>query len=190
MNNLYGGAMMLPIPTQGFKFLNEEEFQEIGNIENHPDDAEDGFTLAVDLEYPKELHDFHNAYPLATEALEINDTMLSPLQQEFPRQPPQIKLTPNLRDKAKYIIHYRNLKYYIKMGMRGKRVHRVLKCKQRPWLKRYIDYNTNCRARSKCDFEKNFYKLMNNSVFGKTQENLRNNNQTRNSCKTDSKTII
>ena len=89
MNNLYGCAMRLPMPAHHFKFLNEEEFQEIDNIENHPDDAEDGFTLEVDLEYPKELHDFHNAYPLASEALEINETMLSPFQQEFPRQPPQ-----------------------------------------------------------------------------------------------------
>ena len=173
MNNLYGGAMMLPMPTHGFKFLNEEELGEITNIQNHPDDAEDGFTLEVDLEYPNELHDFHNAYPLAPEALEIDETMFSPLQRGFPKQPPQIKLTPNLRDKTKYIIHYRNLKYYIKMGMRIKKVHRVLKFKQRAWLKEYIDYNTKCRARSKSDFEKNFYKLMNNSVFGKTQENLR-----------------
>ena len=59
------------------------------------------------------------------------------------------------------------------MGMQIKRVHRVLKFRQRPWLKRYIDYNTNCRARSKCDIEKIFYKLVNNSAFGKTQENLR-----------------
>ena len=173
MNNLYGAAMVFPMPTHGFKFLSEKEFQEIGNIENHPDDAEDGFVFEVDLEYPKELHDFHNAYPLAPEGLKIDETMLSPLQQKFPRQPPQMKLTPNLRDKTKYIIHYRNLKYYLKMGMRIRRVHRILAFKQRPWLKQYIDYNTKCRARSKCDFEKNFYKLMNNSVFGKTQENLR-----------------
>ena len=173
MNNLYGRAMVLPLPTHDFKFLTKEEFREIDNIQNHPDDAEDGFILEVDLEYPKELHDLHNDYPLASEALEIDETMLSPLQQEFPKQPPQIKLTPNLRDKTKYIVHYRNLKYYLKMGMRIKKIHRVLKFKQRPWLKQYIDYNTNCRANSKSRFQKNFYKLMNNSMFGKTQENLR-----------------
>ena len=173
MNNLYGGPMTLSLPTHDFKFLYGEDFREIDNIENHPDDAEDGFVFEVDLEYPKELHDLHNAYPLAPEPLEIDETMLSPLQQTFPKQPPQIKLTPNLRDKTKYIVHYRNLKYYLKKGMRIKKVHRVLKFKQLPSLKAYIDYNTNCRARSKSDFQKNFYKLMNNSVFGKTQECLR-----------------
>ena len=174
MNNLYGEAMTLSLPTHDFKFLTKEEFREIDNIQNHPDDAEDGFALEVDLEYPKKLHDLHNDYPLASEALEIDEMMLSPLQQEFPKQPPQIKLTPNLRDKTKYIVHYRNLKYYLKMGMRITKIHRVLKFKQRPWLKQYIDYNTNCRANSKSMFEKNFYKLMINSFFGKTQENLRN----------------
>ena len=172
MNNLYGGAMAQTLPTHGFKFLNSEEIQKI-NIENHPDDAEDGFVFEVDLEYPKELHEVHNDYPLCVESLLIDETMLSPLQRKFPRQAPQIKLTPNLRDKTNYILHYRNLKYYIEMGMRVQRIHRVLMFKQRPWLKIYIDYNTKCRARSTCDFEKNFYKLMNNSVFGKCQENLR-----------------
>ena len=173
MNNLYGGAMVLPLPTDEFQWLTPEEIEE-RSFESISDDSDVGFVLEVDLEYSSALHNLHNSYPLAPEALEIDETMFSPLQKTFPNKPPQIKLTPNLRDKAKYIVHYRNLKFYLKMGMRVKKIHRVLQFNQRPWLKKYIDYNTSCRARSKSKFEKNFYKLMNNSVFGKTQENLRN----------------
>ena len=104
--------------------------------------------------------------------------MLSPFQRErFPDyqiKNPQVKLTPNLNGKTNYVVHYRNLQFYLNQGMKLKKVHRVLTFKQRPWLKEYIDYNTKCRAQSKSKFAKDFYKLMNNSVFGKTQENLRN----------------
>ena len=84
------------------------------------------------------------------------------------------KLIPNLKDKTKYIVHYRNLKLYTSLGMVVKKIHSILAFDQAPWLKRYIDFNTTQRARAANDFEKDFFKLMNNSVFGKTMENLRN----------------
>ena len=87
---------------------------------------------------------------------------------------PSIKLAPNLRDKINYVVHGRNLKFYLEKGMIVTKIHRVLAFDQSPWLKQYIDFNTEMRKQSTSDFGKDFYKLMNNSVFGKTQENLRN----------------
>ena len=96
----------------------------------------------------------------------INDLDLNPPDSE--------KLLLTLQDKINYVVHYRYLQFYLKQGMKLKRVHRVLEFKQERWMEPYIQMNTDFRKKAKSDFEKNFYKLMNNSVFGKTMENLRN----------------
>ena len=100
--------------------------------------------------------------------------MYSPTQQSvFPESIPQKRLTQNLRDKTRYVVHCRNLKLYAQLGLVITKVHRVLIFKQSPWLKAYIDFNTYYRSLSDNGFLRYFFMLMNNSVFGKTQENLR-----------------
>ena len=151
-NNLYGWAMNKPLPVSDFKWMNEDELT-ADNWKEIP------CVLEVDLEYPKELHDLHNDYPLAPERLCINKVE---------------KLIPNLNNKEKYVAHHEILKLYEKRGLKITKTHREIKFNKKEWMKDYIMFNTNLRTNAKNEFEKNFFKLMNNSVFGKTMENIRN----------------
>ena len=134
--------------------------------------------LEVDLEYPQELHDLHSDYPLAPEKMKVTKEMLSQYceseRENFNISIGQVhKLIPTLDKKEKYVLHYRNLHLYTDLGLKVKKVHRVSEFNQSLWSKQYIDFNTKKRTQAKNSLEKDFFKLMNNSVFGKTMENLR-----------------
>ena len=176
-NNLYGWAMSQYLPTHDFQWLSEEDIRHL-DVDAVPDCGETGYVFEVDLEYPNELHDLHNDYPLAPEPFDIQPDMLSAYQKALQEKlnlkaTGCNKLVPNLYDKKGYVVHYHNLKLYLSLGLHLTKVHRVLSFKQSPWLKPYIDFNTNMRKEAKNEFEKDFFKLMNNAVFGKTMENLR-----------------
>ena len=176
-NNLYGWPMSQYLPTGNFKWMTDKEISKI-NLGKYKADSKKGLILEVDLEYPQELHDMHNDYPVCPEKVKVSNDMLSSYCKKIAEKYKisiglVSKLIPTLRDKKEYVLHYRNLQLYLDLGLKIKKVHRVLKFDQSPWLKQYIDFNTEKRKHAKNSLEKDFFKLMNNSVFGKTMENLR-----------------
>ena len=140
--------------------------------------SDTGYFLEADLEYPDELHNLHNDYPLAPEKFAASSDILSKYCKEiadmYKIKVGDVKiLIPNLDNRTEYVLHYRNHQLYLSLGMRLTKIQRVLKFKQSDWMKKYIDFDTEKRKNAVNDFDKDFLKLMINSVYGKTMENLR-----------------
>ena len=156
-NNLYGWAMSKKLPVNGFKWTNNniinEEF-----IRNCNENDKKGYIFEVDIKYPKKLHDLYSNLPFLPERMEINKCK---------------KLVCNLYNKKEYVVHINSLKQALNHGLKLKKFHRIIELNQEAWLKPYIDMNTELRKLARNDFEKDPFKLMNNSVFGKTMENIR-----------------
>ena len=166
-NNLYGWAMSKKLPVNGFKWLDNNKTAEPSSLErnlkhvineefikNYNENDKKGYILEVDVKYPKKLHDLHSDLPFLPERMEINKCK---------------KLVCNLYDKKKYVVHINSLNPALKF----KKIHRIIEFNQKAWLKPYIDMNTELRKLARNDFEKDLFKLMNNSVFGETKENIR-----------------
>ena len=156
------------LPYGGFKWLNKKEIDDFC-LDSVGKDSSIGYILEFDLEYPSELHNLHNAYPLALEKLEISQDMLSKYCSGIADKcgikiGGVNKLVPNLGNK-KYVAHYKNLQLYLSLGMKLSKIHRISKFKQSDWLKKFVDFNTHKRKNASNNFEKDFFKLMINSVF-------------------------
>ena len=158
-NNLYGFAMCKKLPVSDFKWVDDLSIFTEDFIKNYDEEDDTGYLFVVDVEYPKNLHKLHSDLPFLPERMKINKCT---------------KLVCNLNDKKNYPVHVLSLKQALNHGFKLTKVHRVIEFRQEYWLKPYIDMNTNLRKDAKNDFEKDFFKLMNNSVFGKTMENVRN----------------
>ena len=177
MNNFYGGSMCEYLPYGGFKCVKTTN-ETVNRILNKKDNSLHGYFLEVDLDSPENLHENHTDFPMAPEKIKIKAEMLSPYclgtkEENNIKAGVSNTLIPNLMPKNNYVVHYRNLKYYLSKGLVLKKVHRILEFKQSDWMKPYIDFNTQKRKEGANEADKTLFKLLNNAVYGKTMENMR-----------------
>ena len=153
-NNLYGWMMSQLLPTGNFRWVNINPSQ----IHTLAASKIKGYLLEINVRYPTELHNSQNNLPFMCERMEINKVK---------------RLVPNLRDKKNYVIHIQALDQALRHGLVLERIHRAIGFSQSDWMKSYIDFNPQLRTLATNDFEKDFFKLMNNSIFWKTMKNIR-----------------
>ena len=173
--------MSQPLPCKGLKIDNTIPLDQV--LET-PDDSQTGYAIECDLTFPRELHEKFKEFPPCPENLTPELRWFSEFQRQVGEATNVIgqnenfagtpKLIPHLMEHKNYVIHYRNLKFIKELGVEIGTVHNILKFKQRAWLGEYIAFNTEKRKEATDDFEKDFFKLMNNAVFGKTMENVKN----------------
>ena len=178
VNNLYGTVMSFDyLPYGGSKFLSDKEINDF-DLYSIPENSLIGYILEVDLEYCKEIHGLHSDYPSCPEKMEVIHDMLSKYCKDIVdgygiKVGDVKKSIPNLGGKVKYVVHYKNLLYYLSLGMKLVKIHRVLSFKQSSWLKSYADFNTEKRKESANEFNKRLHKLSNNCIYGKSIESIR-----------------
>jgi ssDNA-binding Zn-finger/Zn-ribbon topoisomerase 1 len=184
-NNLYGSSLSKPLPHSEFSWLDDSEIQHFSNPSNIlaiPDEGDWGYYFEIDLIYPNNIKHKTVDFPVAPESGEVSKDMFSDFMKQFhkdlescgqPDYKPCRKLLLTQYDKENYLVHFSILKFYLEIGMILKRVHRIIKFRQKAFLKPYIDSNSQKRALAQNNFEKDFYKYKNNSLFGKTMEDVR-----------------
>nr|XP_018906984.1 PREDICTED: uncharacterized protein LOC109036984 [Bemisia tabaci] len=193
-NNLYGDAMSKPLPIG--KFISYEKNPELLDrkpsdftekvILNLKDDNEIGYTFIVDLEIPTELHDKFADFPMLPEKYVPELDELSEYQRHLIEigigkapNPEVCKLISTLKEKRNYVVDYRMLKECLKQGIVLKEVKNYIQYEQEAWLKPYIEKNTHLRQLANNDFEKDFYKGMNNALYGKQMQRMRDRCQVK-----------
>ena len=157
-NNLYGWAMSKKHPVDGFKWVDDLSMFTEDFIKSYDEEGDVGYLLVVDIEYPKTLRMLHSDLPFLPDRMKVNKVK---------------KLVCNVTDKENYSVHIVVLQQALNHGLKLIRVHSIISFRQEAWLKPYIDLNTELRKDKKNEFEKDFYKLKINSIYGKTVQNDR-----------------
>ena len=181
--NLYSTAQSAFVPVSNYSWCSNAVLEQLmEHILSIPSDNGVGYILCVDLKYPAELHEAHSSLPLAPEQKEITFSELSPYSQnslihiqgeQRAKSYKSTKLCSTLSDKKNYVLHYRNLKTYIRLGMKLEKIHYAMRFKQAPVIRHFIELCTEKRKQAKTAAEKNVWKLCMNSNFGKFLQNNR-----------------
>ena len=158
VNNLYGWAMSKKLSVDGFKWVDDLSMFTENFIKSYDEEGDVGYLLVVYIEYPKTLPMLHSDLPFLPDRMKFNNVK---------------KVVCNVTDKENYSIHIVALKQALNHVLVFKKVHSVISFRQEAWLKPYIDLNTELRKNAKNEFEKDFYKLKTNSIYGKTVQNDR-----------------
>ena len=178
MNNLYGFAMLQHLPIGNFQIYENNSITElfVKKVLNTHDCNDIGYVIMVDLIYPDIIKHKTKTFPFCPENKKIDPNNFTEYMKEHVPKPfgPTSKLICDQTNKEYYIVYYRNLKFYARMGMIISKVHRIVSLDQSPWLEKYIEYNTKKRAQADSDFKKDYHKNLICSFFGKTMEDVRN----------------
>src|SRR5690606_20522972 len=188
MNNLYGRAMIDYLPIGNFYYVKEEKIKEYNkNIDKYinkllkiKENNKYGYFICCDIEIKPELHDYLNDYSIVVNK-DIGE--YSPLMEyiiesnkiyhktKFNFKPTKM-LIPTLKNQKNYLCHYRMLQFMINHGIILKKLHYIVRFDQKDFIRPYIEMNTQLRQKSKTKFEKNIFKLLNNSLYGKFIQNV------------------
>ena len=160
-NNLYGWAMSKKLPVGNVKWIEKDDASKFDEefIKNYDENRDKRHILEVDVQYPEKIPMLHSDLPYLPERMKIGKCT---------------KLVCTTQNKENYVVHIRALKQALNHRLKLTMVHRIIQFDHEAWLKPYIYMNTDLRKDAKNDFEKDFFKLMNNSAFGRTMENERN----------------
>ena len=188
-NNLYGHSMSKPLPYDEIKFNRDVKLKDILNT---PDDSDIGYFIEVDLTYPDNIKEKAKNFPFAPVNKNIYPDNFNDYMKKFKLDTytQTKKLISDWSDKKNYLVQYRLLKFYVTHGMIIDKDHEIISFRQSRWLEIYIYFNTQKRNQAVNDFEKDFYKLLNNAFYGKTMENVRNRLKTNFVQKDDYREII
>ena len=146
--------MCQKLPMKNFEWCKNLRYINQKFIKNYDEDSSgNGYILEVDVEYPKKFQNEHKDLPFLPKKIKKNK---------------QTKLTCNFYDKSRYVVHIKLLQQALNHRLKLKKVYRVIEFEQRAWMKKYIMPNTELRKKATNDFEKDFFKIRCNAVFGKT----------------------